>query len=154
MVLNLDFMVSVAILHCSILTLNIRSARYLRLSGIIANHTSFCVVDFRVSASCATLNYHCSLKSSGVVFDCRSADKKALGCLVLVGLFGGSVTVSTWIYFTSCSVTSLDNCCWFSLVALYIYIAYLPDIQTLATIIWSKRCVLNIMSSSSTIWRS
>ena len=71
-----------------------QSAQYLQLSGIIADRTRFCVVAFSVSAACATLIPHCSLKSSGVVCECRSADKKTCGCLVLIGLFGGSGTVS------------------------------------------------------------
>ena len=80
-------------LHCSIFTLNMRSARYLRLSGIIANCTSFCVVDFSVNAACAALTPHHLLKSSGVVFEYCSVDKKARGCLISVGYFGGSGTV-------------------------------------------------------------
>ena len=87
-------MVSVAILHCIILTLNMRSNQYLRPSGVIADHTSFCVVAFSVSVDCETMIPHRSLKSSGVVFECRSADKKARGYLLSVGLFGGSGTVS------------------------------------------------------------
>ena len=94
MELTFSCMVSVAIVNFSILTLNMRSARYLQFSGIIASHTSFCVVSFRVSAACATIIPHCSLKSSGVVFECRSADNKACGCLMSVGFFGGSVMVS------------------------------------------------------------
>ena len=70
------------------------SARYLQLSGIIVDHTSVFVVDFSVSAACATLIPHHFLKYYGVVFECRSVDKKYCGCLMLVGFFGGSGTVS------------------------------------------------------------
>ena len=71
-----------------------QSARYLRLSGIISDHTSFCVVALSVSAACATLIPHRLLKYYGVLFECRSADKKARGCMMSVGLFGDSGTVS------------------------------------------------------------
>ena len=94
MELNLACMVYVTIVHCSLLKLNMQSARCLQLSGIIKNCTSFCVVTFSVSAACATLITHSSLTYFGVVFKCRSADKKARGCLMSVGLFGGSGTVS------------------------------------------------------------
>ena len=87
-------MVPVTIVHCSILTLNMQSNRYLRLSDIIDDHTSLCVADFSFSAACTTLIPHSLLKSSGVVFECRSADKKARGFLMSVGFFGGSGTVS------------------------------------------------------------
>ena len=149
MELTFSCMVSVAIVNFSILTLNMRSARYLQFSGIISNHTSFCVVAFRVSATCATLIPHCLIKSSGVVFECPSTDKKSCGCLMPVGLFGGSGTVSMRMSFTSCSVTSLDTCRCCSLVALSIAIVCYPDIWTLATSIWSKHFVLDTMSSSS-----
>ena len=62
-----------------------RSAQYMRLSGIIANRTSFCVVALIVSAACATLIPHRLLKYYGVLFECRSADKKARGCMMSVG---------------------------------------------------------------------
>ena len=94
MELTLACMVSVEIVHCSLLKLNMQSAQYLQLSGIIDDHTNLCVVAFSISAAGATLIPHCLLKTSGVVFECCSADKKARGCLVLVGLFGGSGTVS------------------------------------------------------------
>ena len=152
--MNLACMVFVTILHCSILTLNIRSTRYLRLSGIISDLTSFCVVAFSVSAAFATLIHHHLLKSSGVVFECRSADKKACGCLMMVWLFGSSGTVSMWISFTSFSLTTLATCRYCSLVALSITISCFTDIWTLATSLWLKRCVLNMMSLSSTILRS
>ena len=71
-----------------------RSAQYLQLSDIIDDHTSLCVADFSFSAACTTLIPHSLLKSSGVVFGCRSVDKKDRGCLMLVGLFCGSGTVS------------------------------------------------------------
>ena len=151
MELALACMVSIVIVHCSILTLNMRSTRYLRLSGIIADCTSFCVVAFIVSAACATLFHHSSLKYSVVVFECCSADKKACGCLISVGLFCGSGTVSMLMSFTSCSVTSLATCLYCSLVVLSISILCFPYIWTLATSLWLKSCVLNMMSSSSMI---
>ena len=143
-----------AIVHCSLLTFTMQSARYLRLSSIFDGCTSFCVVSFRDSADCATLTPHRSLKSFGVVFGCRSADKKAHGCLMLVGLFGESCTVSMWMYFTSCFVTSLDSCHCCSQVTLFIAIVCFLDSQTIDTSIWLKHCVLNMMSYSSAIWRS
>ena len=152
MKLTVACMVSATILHCSILTLNMQSARYLWLSGIISDCTSFYVVAFSVSSVCATLIPLIFLKSYGVMFECRSADNKACGCLVLVGLFGGSGTVSMLMSFTNCSVTSLATCSWCYLSSLSIYIACFPDIQTLSTSLWLKRCVLNMMSSSSVIW--
>ena len=152
--LNLACMVSVKIVHCTTLTLNMWSSQYLQLSGIISDCTSFCVVAFSVSAACATLIPHRSLKPSCAVFKCRYADKKTCGCLMLVVFFGGSGTVSMWMYFTSCSVTSLANCRCYYLVALSISIVCLPDIRTLSTSLWLKRCVLNMMSSSSAILRS
>ena len=94
MELTLVCMVYVTIVHFSLLTLNMQSARYLRLSGIIADCTSFCVVAFSVIDTCATLINYCSLKSSGVVIECRSADKKACVCLMSVRIFGCSGTVS------------------------------------------------------------
>ena len=154
MELNLACMVSVAILHCSLLPLNMKSARYLRLSGIIADHTSFCVVSFKVSADCAPLIPNLSLKSYSVVFECCYDDKKSRDCLMSVGIFGGSGTVSMWMSFTSFSITRLDTCRCCSLVAFSIPIHSFPDIRTLAASIWLKHCVLNIMSSSSVIWRS
>ena len=154
MKLTLACMVSATIVHFSILILNMQSAQYLQLSGIIADCTSFCVVDFSVSAACTTLIPDCSLKYSGVVFECSSDDNKSRGCLMLVGFFGGSGTVSMWMYFTSCSVTSLDTCWCCSLVLLSITIACFPDIWRLATSLWLKHCVLNMMSYLSAIWRS
>ena len=141
----------VSVRNCKLLFLDIKiwSAQYLRLSGIIANHTSFCVVDFYVSAACATLITHHSLKYSGVVFECHSTDNKSRGCLMSVGFFGGSGTVSMWMSFTSCSVTSSDTCSCCSLIAFSIDIYCFPGIWTLATGIWFKHCVLNMMSSSS-----
>ena len=130
------------------------SARYLRLSGIIANHTSFYVVAFSVSAACAALIPHCLLQYSSVVFKCCSADKKARGFLMLVRFFGGSGTVSMWMSFNSCSVISLITCRWCYLVALYIAISCFPDIRVLATSLWLKRCAFNMMSSSSQFWGS
>ena len=62
--------------------------------AIIANCTNLYVVSFSISAACATIIPHCSLKSSGVVFECRSADNKACGCLMSVGFFRGFGTVS------------------------------------------------------------
>ena len=94
MELTLACMVYVKIVHYNLLTLNMKSARYLQLSGIISNCTSFCVVDFSVSATCATLIPHRLLKSSDVVFKCRSSDKKSRGCLMLVICFGGFGTLS------------------------------------------------------------
>ena len=70
MELALECMVSITILHCSILTLNIQSARYLRLSGIMADYTRFFVVAFSVSAARVTLIPNRLLKSSAVVFKC------------------------------------------------------------------------------------
>ena len=147
-------MVSVKIVHCSLLTLNRQYARYLRLGGIIAYHRSFCVVDFSVSDYCETLIPHIFLKSSGVVLECWYADKKARGCLMSVRLFGGSGTVSMWMPITSCSVTSLETCRFCFLVSHYINISCFPDIRTLTTSIWLKHCVLNMMSSSFAILRS
>ena len=152
MELTLECMVPVVSIHCSLMTLNIRSDRYLRLSGIIADCTSLCVVALSASAIFTTLIPHCLFKSSCVVFECRSADKKDRGCLMLVVLFGGSGMVSMWMSFTSFSVASLDTCHCCSPVALSIAITCLPDIWTLATILWLKRCVLNMMFSSFTIW--
>ena len=143
--------VSVAIVHCSLFTLNMRSAWYLQLSGIIYDRTSFCVVAFSITAACATLIPHFLLKYSSVMFVCCYADKKALSCLVSVGFFGGSATISMVMSFTSCSITSLATCPCCSLVALYIDVACLPDIRTLATSFWLKRCVFNMISSSSSI---
>ena len=80
--------------HYSFLTLNMQSAKYLRMSSIIIDCTSFYVVAFSVSAACATLIPHHSFKYYGVVFKRRSDDKKGRGCLMLVGLFGVSGTVS------------------------------------------------------------
>ena len=154
MELTLACIVSVTIIHCSLLTLNMWSARYLRLSKIISNCTSFCVVAFSVSAACATLIPHCSCKSYSVVFECQSADKKSCGCMMSIGFFGGSGTVAMWMSFTGCFVTSLATCCCCSLVTLSITIACFPGICTIATSIWLKRYVLNMMSSSSMIWRS
>ena len=94
MELTLSCMVSVEIVQCSILTLNMRSARYLQLSGIISDHKSLYVVAFSIRDACATLIPHHLIKYYGVVFKCCSTDKKARGCLMLVGLFGGSGTVS------------------------------------------------------------
>ena len=85
---------SVEIVHCSILKLNMRSAQYLRLSGIIANRTNLCVVVFSVSTDCTTLIPHRLLKFSGVVFECCSDDKKSRGCLMSFRLYGGSGMVS------------------------------------------------------------
>ena len=93
MELTLVCVVSVAIIHCIILILDMQSAQYLRLSGIIANQKSFCVVAFSVSAACKTLIPHRLLKYSIVVFDFSSYDKKACSCLMSVGLFGGYGTV-------------------------------------------------------------
>ena len=73
--LTLVCTVYVAIVHCSLLTLNMQSVQYLRLSGIISNHKNLSVVVFSVSAACASLIPHHSPKSSGVVFKCRSSDK-------------------------------------------------------------------------------
>ena len=141
-------------LHCSLLTLNMLSARYLQLSGLISNHRSCCVVAFSVSDACSTLIPHHLLRYSAVVFECSSSDKKASVFLVSVELFCGYSTVSMWMYFTSWFVTSLAICCCCSLVALSITIACFPDIRMLATSLWLILCVLNIMSSSSIIWQS
>ena len=154
MELTFACMLSVAIVHCSLLTLNIWSTQYLRLSVIITDHTSFFVVDFIISADCATLIPHHSLKSSGAVLKFCSADKRAHGCLISVRFFGGYGTISMWMSFTSCSVTILATCRCCYLVEISIAIACFPDIQTLATSIWLKHCVLNTMSSSSAIWHS
>ena len=147
-------MVSVAIIYCSLFTLNMWSARYMWLSGIIVDRTSFCVVAFSNSAACETLIPHRLLKPFGVVFKCLSADKKARGCLLLVGSFGGYGTVLIWMSFTSFSVTSLAICCYSSLVALSITIARFSYIWTLANSLWLKHFVFNMMYSSSAIWRS
>ena len=93
MELTLACMVYVKIVHYNLLTLNMKSARYLQLGGIIANRTSFCVVSLSFSAAFATLIPHFSLKYSDVVFKCRSVDKKACGCLMSVRLFGGYGTL-------------------------------------------------------------
>ena len=138
----------------SILTLNMWSTWYLQLSGIFSECPSSCVVSFSVSLACATLIPHRLLKYYVVVFECWSADRKSCGCLILVRFFGGSVTLSMWMSFTSCSVTILATCRCFSLVALFIAIACFPDIRTLFTSLWLKCSVLNMMSSSSTIWHS
>ena len=61
-----------------------------------------------------------------------------------VGFFGGSGMISIWISFTSCSVTSLATWSFPPLVSL----------STLATSLWLKHCVLNMMPSSSAIWCS
>ena len=143
-------MVSIAIVQCILLILNMQSSWYLRLIGTIFDRTNFCVIAFSVSAACATLILHRSLKSAGVVFECCSSDKKSRGCLMSVRFFGGSGTVSMWMSFTSFSVTSLANCCCCSLVALYINISCFPYIWTLATSIWLKF----MMSSSYMIWCS
>ena len=82
----------------------------MRLIGIIADRTSFCFVAFSVSAARAKRIPHRWLKSSGVVFKFCYDDKKARGCMMLVGLFGGSGTVVMCLYFTSCSFTSLATC--------------------------------------------
>ena len=82
MKLNFACMVSVAIIHCSLLTLNMRSSRYLQLSGKISDRMSFCAVDFSVIAARATLIPYRLLKSSSVVFKCFSADQKDCGCLM------------------------------------------------------------------------
>ena len=94
MELKLACMVSVAIVQCSPLTLRMRYDWYLQLSVIISDHTSFCVVDFSISAACATLITHRLLKYSSVVFKFRYDDKKARGCLMLVRFFGSSGAVS------------------------------------------------------------
>ena len=94
MELTLACMVSVAIVHCILFTLNIQSAQYLRLSCIIVYRTSFCVVAFSVSAAFVKLIPHSFLKSYGFVFECSSADNKYRCFLTLVGFFGGSGTVS------------------------------------------------------------
>ena len=154
MELTLAWMVSVTIVHCSLLKLNMWSAWYLRLNGIITDCTSFCVIDFSVSDAWATLIPHCLLKSHGVVFECCSSDNKSHGCLMPFGFFGGSGTVSMCMSFTSCSITILNTyrCC--SLVAICIAIVCFPDIRTLATSFWLKRCVFNVISSLSSIWSS
>ena len=61
---------------------------------MISDRTSFYDVALSVSAACTTLIPHLLLKSSGIVFECRSFDKKYRGCLISVGFFGGSSMVS------------------------------------------------------------
>ena len=144
MELDLACMISVTIVHCSIFTLNMWSAQYLQLSGIISNRTSFCVVAFSFIAYCATLIPRHLLNSSGLLFKCRSDDNKYCGCLMSVGLSGGSGTVSIWMSFTIFSITSLDTCICCYLVEFSIAIACFPDIQTLATSHCLKLCVLKL----------
>ena len=69
-----------------------------------ADLRSFLVVAFSVNAACATLSPHLSLKSSGVVFECRSLDRKIFGGKISCssrgpGAIGGSsVRWTSWIF--------------------------------------------------------
>ena len=90
-------MVLVEIVPCILRTSNIWSALYLRVSGIIVDLVSFCVVDLRVSAYWDILSPHLSLRYSAVVLECLFLDKNVRGILT-------SFMVST------CSSVT-DACC-------------------------------------------
>ena len=71
--------VSVAKVPSSRFTENIRSVRYLLASGINADRIRRRVVALSVRDACATLSPHLSLRSSGVVLECLSLDRKVCG---------------------------------------------------------------------------
>ena len=68
-------MVLVENFPCILQTSKIQSALYLRVSGIIADIVSFCVVALRVSTAWDILSPHISLISSSVVLECLFSDR-------------------------------------------------------------------------------
>ena len=107
--LFLACIVSVAIIKSNRLNPNILSALYLRLSGTTVNRLRRCVLAFSVNFACAMLILHISLKSSGLVFECRSDDMNVRGCLNSSGCSGGSRTTPSVIFFPSFSLCIIST---------------------------------------------
>ena len=81
-------MVSFDIIPCTHLKSNMQSARYLVASGMTADLTNFWVIALSLIVACAKLSPHLSLRSSGVVLECRLDGKNILRSPISVLYYG------------------------------------------------------------------